>query len=166
VRISLEKLALWSQVLATALQVFATAFLALSVWYAACQLHDTHEVFMATTIYNLDKDWRQVFEKTKSSEFTKCFAAAKEETTFPSVAVCLDPGARATFLDVLDYYGLLFSLRDHGGLSDRDVRERLSSGCTYLTSRGGKATLKSLTDSGQIRLTLIQRIEPICGKPQ
>jgi hypothetical protein len=145
-------------------QILGALFVAVSLFLTSCQIRDAKEVFRGTTIYNLEKDWRDLFEKTTSPSFAKCFAPAKDESTFAPQPVCVEESARNQFLRLIDYYALLMSLERHDALTKEDVDERLQGGCRFLTSTGGSATLKNFKETGLIKQALISRIESTCGK--
>jgi hypothetical protein len=150
---------------ATWAQIFGTVFVGVGLVLTSCQIGDASDAYRATTIYNLEKDWRDVFESTRTAAFTRCFAPTTEKATFPAPSVCVEEPAKGDFIRLLGYYNLLLSLEARKGLSKADVDERLKGGCRFLTSTGGEATISDLLQRGLFNESLRKRIQTTCGNP-
>lgn len=153
---TLDNAVKWAQVVGPVLVVGGLIF-------TGCQISDARRAMTATTVYNLEKDWANRFEATKSAEFKECFEPRKAGT-FPPDPICQRPGPRTAMLDLVSYYRLLVDLKEYGAITQADLQVRLKPGCTYLTSTGGTATLDEFNDKGFLREGLLKELRSICGR--
>jgi hypothetical protein len=137
---------------------------ALTVIFAGCQIRDARLALEATTLYNVEKDYSDVFKPIVTEKFQKCFGKESNSTTgIAPPNPCEDPDERRYFFDLLSHYRLLLDLEQYGSLDVDYVDRRFKGACDILANEGSTDTIDVFNKKDAIDPRLIARIAKVCG---
>jgi hypothetical protein len=134
-----------------------------TVLFAGFQIRDARLALQATTQYNVEKDYSDVFKPIATENFQKCFG--KESNSATSIALpnpCEDPIERAHLFDLLSHYRLLLDLEKYDSLETDYVNRRLEAACDFLANKGTTDTIDVFKKKGAIDTRLTSRIDAAC----
>jgi hypothetical protein len=139
----------------------------ISLGVASCQIQLARQTLQASTIYNIEKDFSDIFAKRLDAKFVECYRPLSDQNKSGSglnlPSICADPTARETFFDVLNLYRMLLDMAKLRAVPDEYVNVRIQAFCSYLMSPSGRATIEEFKRKGLVREDLSAKITSQCG---
>jgi hypothetical protein len=131
--------------------------------FTGCQIRNARLALLATTQYNVEKDYSDVFKPIASDNFQKCFGKeSNSATTIGAPNPCQEPTERAHLFDLLSHYRLLLDLEHYGSLDTDYVNRRFGAACDFLANKGTLDTIEVFRKKGAIDPRLTSRIAEVC----
>jgi hypothetical protein len=125
----------WVRVTAIA-TALGSAGVIISLGVTSCQIQLARQTLQASTVYNIEKDFSEIFAKRLDAKFVECYRPLSDQNKSGSglnlPSICPDPTARDTFFDILNLYRMLLDMAKLGG-SPRRIRQRANSSLLFLS---------------------------------
>ena len=132
----------------------------------AYQISLTRQTVQATTVYNIEKDFNEIFGKRVDKKFTECYRPSSDQSKsgggLALPAICPDPDARETFFDILSLYRMLLDLAKLNAVPEGYLNARIQAFCAYLTSPAGLSNMEDFQKDGRLREDLLLKIKSQC----
>jgi hypothetical protein len=138
-----------------------------TIYFAGVQIRDARLALEATTLYNVEKDYSDVFKLISTEKFQQCFG--KESNSATAIAPpnpCLDAVERGHLFDLLSHYRLMLDLEEHHALATDYVTRRFQGACDFLSNKGTSDTIAVFMKRDAIDPRLTARIAEVCGGKQ
>jgi hypothetical protein len=126
----------------------------------SCQIQLARQTLQASTVYNIEKDFSEIFSKRIDAKFLECYRPPGSGLSLPSI--CAEPTARDTFFDILNLYRMLLDMVKLGAVPEEYVDVRIQAFCSFLTSPAGAANLEEFKRKGLLRDDLYSTITTQC----
>jgi hypothetical protein len=126
----------------------------------SCQIDLARKTLQASTIYNIEKDFSEIFAKRLDAKFVECYRPSSGSLSLPSI--CAESTARDTFFDILNLYRMLSDMAKLGAVPDEYVNVRIQAFCSFLMSPAGRANIEEFKRKGLVREDLSSRITTQC----
>jgi len=138
-----------------------------TIYFAGVQIRDARLALEATTLYNVEKDYSDVFKPISTEKFQQCFGKeSNSTTTIAPPNPCLDSIERGHLFDLLSHYRLMLDLEDRRALVPDYVTRRLQAACGFLSTKGTSDTIAVFIKRDAIDPRLTSRIAEVCGGKQ
>jgi hypothetical protein len=130
---------------------------AVGLYYTQYQINLAREAQQANVIYNVQKDYHDLFTQTAVADFQKCFGGT---SSLPNA--CTSKTARDTFFDMLNYVQLLIDLQNLHAVDAQYVNSKVSQFCSFLTQ--GSFTFDEFRKQQHlVSDELAKRLSELCG---
>lgn len=133
--------------------------------FAILQFQKTREAYLWTNVYNIERDYQNLFDKIADSKaFTNCFSPRADQNQPPDgpPQFCDDLDARKLFRSLLIFYRLLSQLGSNDALPNKYGTYRLKQFCPFIRTPTGLYHLKTETE-GSLQRELAAAIKDVCG---
>jgi hypothetical protein len=132
--------------------------------FTGCQIQDARRSLEATTLYNVEKDYSDVFRPIATPAFQKCFGKGTKATgAIKPPNPCEDNKERAHLYDILSNYRLMMDLESYHSLDDAYVTSRIKWGCEFLANDGSTDTIEDFQRNAPLDTRLTAKINKVCG---